>query len=183
MGVPGFAADYFCSGWHHGLTTCILYCSPLFGNIDLHNNCFVSLAQLKMIFIVSASVYTYINTYILKYCDISIPVLICLNETSQIVIYFCQEPINSFCQRICLHSFYQLDMSTARRCLKSPRSVYGTSAHPIMVTQVNIMVMNGWLTSFLFKGLRPVLEGFVVTMHEGACETGSQIPRALARGR
>ena len=33
-----------------------------------------------------------------------------------------------------------------------------------------------------FKGLRPVLEGFVVTMHEGACETGSQIPRALARG-
>ena len=35
----------------------------------------------------------------------------------------------------------------------------------------------GW-----FKGLRPVLEGFVVTMHEGACETESQIPRALARG-
>ena len=29
-----------------------------------------------------------------------------------------------------------------------------------------------------FKGLRPVLEGFVVPMHEGACETGSQIPRA-----
>ena len=27
----------------------------------------------------------------------------------------------------------------------------------------------------LFKGLRPVLERFVVTMHEGACETGSQI--------
>ena len=25
-------------------------------------------------------------------------------------------------------------------------------------------------------GLRPALEGFVVTMHEGACETGSQIP-------
>ena len=33
-----------------------------------------------------------------------------------------------------------------------------------------------------FKGLRLVLEGFVVPMHEGACETGSQIPRALARG-
>ena len=28
------------------------------------------------------------------------------------------------------------------------------------------------------KGLRPVLEGFVVPMHKGACETGSQIPRA-----
>ena len=36
---------------------------------------------------------------------------------------------------------------------------------------------NRWI-----KGLRPVLEAFVVTMHEGACETGSQIPRALARG-
>ena len=35
---------------------------------------------------------------------------------------------------------------------------------------------------WLIKGLRPVLEGFVVTMHKGACETGSQIPRALARG-
>ena len=34
----------------------------------------------------------------------------------------------------------------------------------------------------MFKGLRPVLEGFVVSMHEGVCETGSQIPRALARG-
>ena len=30
----------------------------------------------------------------------------------------------------------------------------------------------------IIKGLRPVLEGFVVPMHEGACETGSQIPRA-----
>ena len=27
----------------------------------------------------------------------------------------------------------------------------------------------------MFKGLRPVLVGFVVTMHEGACKTGSQI--------
>ena len=27
-------------------------------------------------------------------------------------------------------------------------------------------------------GLRPALEGFVVTMHECACETGSQIPTA-----
>ena len=41
-------------------------------------------------------------------------------------------------------------MSTARQRLKSPRSLSGTSAHPTMVTQVNIMVMNGWLTSFSF---------------------------------
>ena len=41
-------------------------------------------------------------------------------------------------------------MSTACRCLKLPQSISGTSAHPTMVTLVNIMVMNGWLTSFLF---------------------------------
>ena len=46
-------------------------------------------------------------------------------------------------------------MSTARRRLKSPRSLSGTSAHSTMVTQVNIMVMNGWLTSFLFHVNRP----------------------------
>ena len=44
----------------------------------------------------------------------------------------------------------KLDMSTARQHLKSPRSLSGTSAHPTMVTQVNIMVMIGWLTSFSF---------------------------------
>ena len=49
----------------------------------------------------------------------------------------------------------KLDMSTAHWRLKSPRSVSGTSAHPTMVTQVNIMVMNGWLTSFSFIVNRP----------------------------
>ena len=44
----------------------------------------------------------------------------------------------------------KLDMWTARQRLKSPRSLSGTSAHPTMVTLVNIMVMNGWLTSFSF---------------------------------
>ena len=44
----------------------------------------------------------------------------------------------------------KLDMSTARRRLKSPRSLSGTSIHATTVTQVNIMVMNGWLTSFSF---------------------------------
>ena len=46
-------------------------------------------------------------------------------------------------------------MSTAHRRLKSPQSLSGTSAHPTMVTLVNIMVMNGWLTSFLFHVNRP----------------------------
>ena len=34
----------------------------------------------------------------------------------------------------------------------------------------------------VLKGLRTVLEGFVVTMHEGTYETGSQFPRVLAEG-
>ena len=38
----------------------------------------------------------------------------------------------------------------ARQHLKSPQSLSGTSAHPTMVTLVNIMVMNRWLTSSLF---------------------------------
>ena len=38
-----------------------------------------------------------------------------------------------------------------------------------------------WLPGML-KGLRPVLEGFVVTMHEGTCETGSQILRLISQG-
>ena len=46
-------------------------------------------------------------------------------------------------------------MSTARWSLKSPQSLSGTSAHPTMVTPVNIMVMNGWLTSFSFHVNRP----------------------------
>ena len=45
---------------------------------------------------------------------------------------------------------FKLDMSTACRRLKSPQSLSGTSAHPTMVTLVNIKVMNGWLTSFTF---------------------------------
>ena len=43
----------------------------------------------------------------------------------------------------------------ACRRLKSPQSLSGTSAHPTMVTLVNIMVMKGWLTSFSFHVNRP----------------------------
>ena len=46
-------------------------------------------------------------------------------------------------------------MSTARRRLKSPRSLSGTSAHHTMVTLVNITVMNGWPRSFSFFVNRP----------------------------
>ena len=37
----------------------------------------------------------------------------------------------------------------ARRLLKPPQSLSGTSAQPTMVTIVNIMAMNRWLTSLL----------------------------------
>ena len=46
-------------------------------------------------------------------------------------------------------------MATARRRLKSRRLLSSTSAHLTMVTQVNIMVMNGWLTPFSFIINRP----------------------------
>ena len=54
-----------------------------------------------------------------------------------------------------IHHRIKLDMSTARRRRRSPRSLSGTSALPTMVTLVNIMVMNGWLTSFSFHVNRP----------------------------
>ena len=34
----------------------------------------------------------------------------------------------------------------------------------------------------MFKGLKPVLEGFVVSIHEGTCKIGSSIPRPLGPG-
>ena len=46
-------------------------------------------------------------------------------------------------------------MSTAHRRLKSHRSLSGTSAHHNMVTLLNIMVMNWWLTSFPLHVNRP----------------------------
>ena len=50
---------------------------------------------------------------------------------------------------------FQLDMSTACRCLNSPQSLSDTFAHPTMVTLVNNIVMNGWLTSFSFHVNQP----------------------------
>ena len=49
----------------------------------------------------------------------------------------------------------QLDMPTARRRLKSPHSLSGTSAHPTMLTLVNFMVVNRWLTSSSFHVNQP----------------------------
>ena len=43
---------------------------------------------------------------------------------------------------------HKLNISMAHQRLKSPWSLSGTSAHPTMVTLVNIMVMDGWIASF-----------------------------------
>ena len=54
-----------------------------------------------------------------------------------------------------LISFNQLDVLTTRRHLKSLWSLSGTSAHPTMVTLVNIMIMIGCLRSFSFHINQP----------------------------
>ena len=61
-------------------------------------------------------------------------------------------------------------MSTAHRHLKSPRSLSGTSAHPTMVTLTNIMVRNGWLTSFSFHVNQPS-HSWVKTISDSDLET------------
>ena len=51
-------------------------------------------------------------------------------------------------------------MSTARQRRKSPWSLSSTSTQPTtMVTLVNIMVLNGWLTSFSFHVNQPPHSG------------------------
>ena len=56
-------------------------------------------------------------------------------------------------------SYYSCDMLTryvdGTPTSEVTQSLSGTSAHPTMVTQVNIMVMNGWLTYFSFHVNRP----------------------------
>ena len=42
-GVPGFATDCPCVLWCRGLTTCLLYVGPLFGNLVENDSRFVSL--------------------------------------------------------------------------------------------------------------------------------------------
>ena len=56
--------------------------------------------------------------------------------------------------------------------------LWGPSTKSIKITKVDVSELLGSYCN-IFKGVRPVLEGLVVTMHEDACETGSQIPRAL----
>ena len=41
MGVPGFVTDYSCGVWCRGLTPCLLYVGPLFGNLFENDSRFV----------------------------------------------------------------------------------------------------------------------------------------------
>ena len=70
----------------------------------------------------------------------------------------------------------KLDMSTARRRLKSPRSLSGTSAHPTVVTLVNIMVMNGWLRCFSFHVIRPPY-----SWDKAISDSDLETPRSMSR--
>ena len=57
-----------------------------------------------------------------------------------------------------------------------PSYLYNENYRPLLV---DLSAQNLVLRAHvILVGLRPALEGFVVTMHEGACETGSQIPTA-----
>ena len=49
-GVPGFATHCPCGVWCHGLTTCLLYAGPLFGNLVENDSRFVSLTYRKTTF-------------------------------------------------------------------------------------------------------------------------------------
>ena len=80
-----------------------------------------------------------------------------------------EKPINSLVPERCASS-YKMFLNTINKEVKKTRyvdgtstsevtpvaqSLSGTSAHPTVVTLVNIMVMNGWLTSFSFHVNRP----------------------------
>ena len=60
QGVPDFAADCPCSVWCRGLTSCILYVGPLFGNLVWKDISFVSLTWWRTTFSLFWYVYTYI---------------------------------------------------------------------------------------------------------------------------
>ena len=64
--------------------------------------------------------------------------------------------LSVFIWHYCLQTNHnKVDMSTARRRLNPPRLLSGASTHPSMVTKVNIMVMNGRLTSLSFHANKP----------------------------
>ena len=50
-GVPGFATDCPRGVWCRGLTTCLLYVGPLFGNLVQNDSRFVSLTYGKTTFL------------------------------------------------------------------------------------------------------------------------------------
>ena len=81
---------------------------------------------------------------------------------------------------------YVIERNSAHLIAKNPqignkklKSLY-TLRFTIFYVTIHVRLDRPYATddTLMFVGLRPALEGFVVTMHEGACETGSQIPTA-----
>ena len=73
-------------------------------------------------------------------------------------------------------------MSTAHQRLKSPRSLSSTSAHYTMVTLVNIMVMNWWLTSFSFH-VNPPPHSWDIAISDSDLETPRSRSWVWSRGK
>ena len=60
--VSCFATDWSCGVWFRGLTTCLLYVDPRFGNRVCHDSRFVSLTWWRTMFpLFSLCFYTYLN--------------------------------------------------------------------------------------------------------------------------
>ena len=79
------------------------------------------------------------------------------------------KPTELYCYELYIDGWYRIDLEF--RFL----SIY------VLILKINCEFIPSPRKMWL-KGLRPVLEGFVVSMHQDACETGGQIPRALSEG-
>ena len=65
-GIPGFATDRPCDVWCRGLTACLPYVGPCFGDLALDESWFL---RLKTHFPCFESVYIYVFTYITISCN------------------------------------------------------------------------------------------------------------------
>ena len=90
-GVPGFATDCNCGVWCCGLTTCLLYLSPLFWKLVLNDSWFVSLTW-GGTHIFSLFLIVFMHKYLHRFQHLSIWLYLFfyLIFTIQRVIYFYQ---------------------------------------------------------------------------------------------
>ena len=83
------------------------------------------------------------------------------------------QPCYDECQRPLRYSF--LSQSVTSQWHKHSDHLIQTAE---LITNIE-MITDIW---YIFKGLKPGLEGIFVTMYQGARKTGSQIPGTIGRG-